>query len=70
MGDLYQHCLPFPTIKPVTVLNMNYASVVGAAIAVFSLGWWWSGPRKTYIGPGTKDLLALIATEEGEVSEE
>lgn len=38
--------LLFPTVRPVTGENMNYAVVVGAAIAVFSLGWWWAGARK------------------------
>ena len=36
----------FPTVTPVTATNFNYAVVVGAAIAVFSWGWWWAGARK------------------------
>ena len=50
--------LMFPTVRPVTIENMNYAVAVGAAIAVFSLGWWWSGARRyvllssSLIGPG------------------
>lgn len=38
--------LLFPTIRPVTAENMNYAVVVGAAIALFAWGWWWAGARK------------------------
>jgi hypothetical protein len=38
--------LLFPTVRPVTVMNFNYAVVVGGAIAVFSWGWWWAGARK------------------------
>jgi amino acid transporter len=38
--------LLFPTIRPVTATNMNYASAVGGAIAVFNLGWWWAGARR------------------------
>ncbi|KAA8566245.1 hypothetical protein EYC84_008845 [Monilinia fructicola] len=57
--------LMFPTIRPVTLENMNYAVAVGAGIAIFSLGWWWAGARKTYAGPKTKDLIQSIASEEG-----
>ena len=53
----------FPTLRPVTLENMNYASVVAAGIAVFALGWWWAGARKTYTGPRTKDLFARIGDE-------
>lgn len=38
--------LLFPTTRPVTPQNMNYAVVVGAAIALFAWGWWWAGARK------------------------
>lgn len=38
--------LLFPTIRPVTADNMNYAVVVGGAIALFAWGWWWAGARK------------------------
>jgi len=62
--------LLFPTIRPVTPTNMNYAVVVAGVIAVFSLGWWWAGKRRTYNGPRTKDLLILIGTEEGSVDDE
>ncbi|KAE8454010.1 hypothetical protein EG329_007786 [Mollisiaceae sp. DMI_Dod_QoI] len=43
--------LLFPTTRPVTDVNMNYAVVVGAAIAIFALVWWYAGARKVYIGP-------------------
>ncbi|KUJ15073.1 amino acid transporter [Mollisia scopiformis] len=57
--------LLFPTIRPVTATNMNYAVVVAGVIALFSLGWWWAGARKTYTGPRTQDLLVVVPTEEG-----
>lgn len=38
--------LLFPTVRPVDAVNMNYAVVVAAAIAVFALGWWYAGARK------------------------
>ncbi|KAI9745855.1 MAG: hypothetical protein M1818_000536 [Claussenomyces sp. TS43310] len=38
--------LLFPTARPVTALNFNYAVVVALAIAVFAWGWWWAGARK------------------------
>ncbi|KUJ15784.1 amino acid permease 2 [Mollisia scopiformis] len=43
--------LLFPTSRPVIAVNMNYAVVVGAAIAVFALVWWYAGARKVYVGP-------------------
>lgn len=54
--------LLFPTVKPVTAKNMNYAVAVAGFIAVFSLGWWWAGARKTYTGPRTKDFLESVTT--------
>jgi amino acid transporter len=48
----------FPPVWPVTAKNMNYAVVVAAFVGIFSLGWWWAGARKTYIGPRTKDVVA------------
>ncbi|TVY84852.1 putative amino-acid permease [Lachnellula suecica] len=62
--------LLFPTIRPVTALNMNYASAVGAFIAVFSLGWWFAGARKTYTGPRTQELLIQVSAEEGSVDDD
>lgn len=50
----------FPTSKPVTATNMNYAIVVAGFVAMFSLGWWWAGARKKYTGPRTQDLLEAI----------
>ncbi len=40
----------FPPIRPVTPANMNYAICVAAIIALFSLGWWWTGARKYAFG--------------------
>ncbi|CAA18895.1 amino acid transmembrane transporter [Schizosaccharomyces pombe] len=40
-----------PTVRPVTPQNMNYAVVVLAGVLLFSLVYWWSGARKSYIGP-------------------
>ncbi|PQE07844.1 amino acid permease protein [Rutstroemia sp. NJR-2017a WRK4] len=61
--------LMFPTVRPVTATNMNYAAVVGVGIGIFSLGWWWAGARGTYTGPKTKDLIQSIASEEGTYDE-
>lgn len=38
--------LLFPTVRPVTATNMNYAVAVAAAIALFAFGWWWAGARQ------------------------
>lgn len=62
--------LLFPTIRPVTALNMNYAVVVAAFIGVFSLVWWWAGARKTYTGPRTQDLLVVVPDDEDACVEE
>jgi amino acid transporter len=36
----------FPTVKPVTATNMNYAICVAAFIGLFSMVWWYAGARK------------------------
>jgi hypothetical protein len=38
--------LLFPTTRPVTSINMNYAVAVGAFIGLFSIGWWFAGARR------------------------
>ena len=58
----------FPTTKPVTATNMNYAIVVAGFVGLFSLGWWWAGARKKYIGPRTQDIMELLRDEASERS--
>ncbi|KAK5386266.1 hypothetical protein LTR20_005766 [Exophiala xenobiotica] len=41
----------FPVFLPVTLQNMNYLSVVVAAVCLFILILWWGGKRKTFKGP-------------------
>lgn len=36
----------FPSIRPITPANMNYAICVAAFMALFALSWWWIGARK------------------------
>jgi hypothetical protein len=55
VGGICTVVLLFPTANPVTLQNMNYAVVVAAGIAVFALGWWWLGARKTYVGPSVEE---------------
>lgn len=50
----------FPTAKPVTTTNMNYAIVVAGFVALFSLTWWWAGARKKYTGPRTQDIMENV----------
>lgn len=50
----------FPTAKPVTATNMNYAIVVAGFVALFSLSWWWAGARKKYTGPRTQDIMENV----------
>ncbi|KAF2743922.1 amino acid transporter [Sporormia fimetaria CBS 119925] len=56
----------FPTVKPVTVSNMNYAVCVAGVIGVFSCGWWWAGARRTYTGPRTNDIIDELPPEDPE----
>ncbi|QRV84276.1 amino acid permease [Ceratobasidium sp. AG-Ba] len=43
--------LALPTVRPVTKLNMNYASVITVGVMVCSLAWYFAGARKHYHGP-------------------
>ncbi|KAK3113805.1 polyamine transporter tpo5 [Teratosphaeriaceae sp. CCFEE 6253] len=54
----------FPTTKPVTATNMNYAIAVAGFVGLFSMGWWWAGARKKYTGPRTQDIISLVASSE------
>ena len=54
----------FPTSRPVTPTNMNFAIVIAGFVGLFSLGWWWAGARKKYIGPRTQDIMHLVASTE------
>ncbi|SMQ51534.1 unnamed protein product [Zymoseptoria tritici ST99CH_3D7] len=46
----------FPTTKPVTAENMNWAIAIAGFVGVFAVGWWFAGARRKYVGPRTKDL--------------
>lgn len=52
--SLYTVLFCFPVFLPVTLSNMNYLSVVVAGICVFTLGMWWGGKRKTFVGPNVQ----------------
>ncbi|KAJ7855017.1 amino acid permease [Mycena olivaceomarginata] len=41
----------FPTLKPVTALNMNYASVITVGVMFLSLVWYFLHAHKHYKGP-------------------
>ncbi|KAF7324369.1 APC amino acid permease [Mycena sanguinolenta] len=41
----------FPTLKPVTALNMNYASVITIGVMFLSLVWYFADAHKHYKGP-------------------
>jgi choline transport protein len=43
--------LPFPSVKPVTSVNMNYAGPVFALVLVFAVCDWVLRGRKIYTGP-------------------
>ncbi|KAG9232856.1 amino acid/polyamine transporter I [Amylocarpus encephaloides] len=56
--------LLFPTTRPVTGTNMNYAVAVGVFIGLFSLGWWFAGAKRSYIGPRTTAILNEVSDED------
>lgn len=56
----------FPTSRPVTAENMNYAIVILGFVALFSLSWWWAGARKKYTGPRTQDIMEIVPARDEE----
>ncbi|KAI9661002.1 MAG: hypothetical protein M1821_009329 [Bathelium mastoideum] len=46
-----------PTIRPVTAENMNYASVILAAVVIFAVIYWYASGRFYYTGPRVKAQL-------------
>jgi len=54
----------FPTVKPITAANMNYAICVAAFIGLFSTVWWFAGARRTYTGPRTSDTIDMLPEED------
>ncbi|KAJ7042774.1 amino acid permease, partial [Mycena alexandri] len=56
----------FPTVKPVTKLNMNYASVITVGVMFISLVWYFAGARKHYKGP-TSNIRDHHLESEGDV---
>lgn len=51
----------FPTTRPVTAANMNYAICVAAIISLISISWWFVSAKGRYTGPRTKDLLVMVS---------
>lgn len=51
----------FPTTKPVTPTNMNYAICVAGFIAIFSMTWWFVGANK-YV-ECSFDMLSQLLTD-------
>ena len=43
--------LPFPSQRPITAVNMNYASTVFAFVVDFAIVDWFLRGRKVYTGP-------------------
>ena len=41
----------FPTVRPVTSVNMNYVSVVCAGLVIFVIGLWFTSKRGKFTGP-------------------
>ncbi|KAG8699748.1 hypothetical protein FRC08_005127 [Ceratobasidium sp. 394] len=46
--------LSFPTIRPVTKLNMNYSPIIIITVMFFSLVWYFASGHKYYHGPATQ----------------
>jgi hypothetical protein len=43
--------LAFPTVKPITALNMNYSSIITIGVVILSGIWYILGAHKHYAGP-------------------
>lgn len=43
--------LPFPTILPVTALNMNWAAPIFVVVMIFAISSWFVKGRVTFVGP-------------------
>ncbi|KAF8172767.1 APC amino acid permease [Mycena galopus ATCC 62051] len=58
----------FPTVKPVTSLNMNYASVITVGVMFLSLVWYVLDAHKHYTGPRSniRDKDAVSESSENE----
>ncbi|MCJ1308172.1 hypothetical protein MMC25_001824 [Agyrium rufum] len=55
-----------PTIRPVTVENMNYVCVILVAVALFAVIYWYAAGRYYYTGPRIKAQIvqeAILAQE-------
>jgi len=59
----------FPTIRPVTALNMNYAAVITVGVMFLSLVWYFLDAHKHYKGPASNIRDAKIASESSVVEE-
>ncbi|KAJ6578897.1 APC amino acid permease [Mycena vulgaris] len=53
----------FPTVQPVTALNMNYASVITVGVMFLSLVWYFAHAHKHYKGP-TSNIRDLGASSD------
>ncbi|KAJ7057055.1 APC amino acid permease [Mycena amicta] len=58
----------FPTVKPVTKLNMNYASVITVGVMFLSLVWYFLDAHKHYKGP-TSNIRDADADETAVISQ-
>ncbi|KAJ7153535.1 amino acid permease [Mycena crocata] len=59
----------FPTFRPVTALNMNYASVITVGVMFLSLVWYFAHAHKHYKGP-TSNIRDHAMFQEASASDE
>jgi len=59
----------FPTVKPVTAIDMNYASVITIGVMFLSLVWYFLHAHKHYKGP-TSNIRDVGASSESSAHDE
>lgn len=51
--------MPFPSMRPVTASNMNYAGPIMLGVIIFALGDWFLSGHKRFVVPVSRYRLGL-----------
>lgn len=62
--------LALPTVRPVTAVNMNYASVITMGVVICSSIWYFCQARKWYQGPKSNLTSSPLSSHERELLED
>ncbi|KAH9820097.1 amino acid permease-domain-containing protein [Melampsora americana] len=60
--------LALPTVRPVTAVNMNYASVITMGVVICSSIWYFCQARRWYQGPKSNLVPSPLPSHESELS--